>query len=222
VIARLRNGALLVVERSFGAGRVLAFLTTAAPVWNNWARNPSFVVAIQDLQAYLACRSGEEASLPVGSKLALELDPAEYRPQVRFVPPGDAALRVMVDAVPTGAGPLAVSFSETGAGGIYEVILTKTNGAEESRRFAFNVEPSEGDLEALAGRNLAQRLSGVKYDYHRAADFQYEVGEAGGGNLSQWLLVFLVVLLICEQILAWSASYHPPAHRRALAEGGVA
>ena len=31
VIARLRNGAPLVVERSFGKGRVVAFLTTAAP-----------------------------------------------------------------------------------------------------------------------------------------------------------------------------------------------
>ena len=33
----------LVVERRFGKGRVVAFLTTAAPTWNNWARvNPSF------------------------------------------------------------------------------------------------------------------------------------------------------------------------------------
>ena len=55
VIARLRNGAPLAVERTFGEGRVVAFTTTAAPVWNNWAaNNPSFVVAIQELQAYLA------------------------------------------------------------------------------------------------------------------------------------------------------------------------
>ncbi len=43
---------------SFGKGRVVAFLTTAAPTWNNWARNPSFVVAMQDLQAYLSQRPG--------------------------------------------------------------------------------------------------------------------------------------------------------------------
>ena len=64
VIARLRNGAPLAVERRFGQGRVVAFLTTAAPVWNNWARNnPSFVVAMQELQAYLAAR---ESARPAG------------------------------------------------------------------------------------------------------------------------------------------------------------
>ena len=62
VAARLRNGAPLVVERSFGKGRVVAFLTTAAPAWNNWARNPSFVVAVQDLQAYLVAAAGRRAS----------------------------------------------------------------------------------------------------------------------------------------------------------------
>ena len=58
VAAHLRNGAPLVVGRQFGKGRVMAFLTTAAPTWNNWARNPSFVVAMQDLQAYLSERPG--------------------------------------------------------------------------------------------------------------------------------------------------------------------
>ena len=41
----------LVVEHSFGKGRVMAFLTTAAPTWNNWAGNPGFVVVMQDLEA---------------------------------------------------------------------------------------------------------------------------------------------------------------------------
>ena len=77
VPARFRNGAPLVVERRFGKGRVVAFLTTAAPTWNNWARNPSFVVVVQDLQAYLSQRSGdEEQSRLVGSPLELRLDPA--------------------------------------------------------------------------------------------------------------------------------------------------
>jgi len=231
VIARLRNGAPLVVERSFGAGRVVAFLTTAAPVWNNWARNPSFVVAVQDLQAYLAHRGSDDLSHQVGSKLELALDPAAYEPKVRFVPPrgdasrekGGAAPEATVDAVPTAGGLLTASFSETGTSGVYEAILAKTNGAGESRRFAVNVEPSEGNLEALlSGRDLTTRLSGVKYDYRRAADFQYEAGDAEGGNLSQWLLAFLVLLLICEQIVAWWASYHPAARRRALPTGGVA
>ena len=61
IIARLRNGAPFAVEREFGAGRVVAMLSTAAPQWNNWGRNPSFVVAVLEMQAHLD-RRGATAS----------------------------------------------------------------------------------------------------------------------------------------------------------------
>ena len=55
VIARLRNGAPLAIDKKLGDGRVMAFLTTAAPQWNNWARdNPSYVVTMLELQSYLS------------------------------------------------------------------------------------------------------------------------------------------------------------------------
>ena len=54
ILARLRNGDPLTVEKRFGDGRVIAFLTTMSPEWNNWAHDPSFVVAALKLQAYLA------------------------------------------------------------------------------------------------------------------------------------------------------------------------
>ena len=39
----------------FGFGfLVVAFLTTAAPDWNNWANDPSFVVMLLQLQSFLA------------------------------------------------------------------------------------------------------------------------------------------------------------------------
>ena len=42
-----------------------------------------------------------------------------------------------------------------------------------------------------------------------------------GINLSQNLLYALIVLLIAEQVLAYSASYHPPAAHRFAAKGGT-
>ena len=50
-----------------------------------------------------------------------------------------------------------------------------------------------------------------------------QVGEQAGYNLGQSLLYLLVALLIGEQILAWSASYHPPgaAPRRRPLPGGL-
>ena len=222
VAARLRNGAPLVVERRFGKGRVVAFLTTAAPVWNNWARNPSFVVTLQDLQAYLSQSSGGEASRLVGLPLELTLNPATYQPEVRFVSPetGQRATTA-ANAVLAAEGTWAVALSETDRSGFYEARLTRTDGTTETRRYALNVDAAEGDLTALDAQQLAARLGGVKYRYAQAATLQATAGEPTGYNLRDALLYGLVLLLLGEQILAWSASYHLVG-RRSATEGGAA
>ena len=66
VLARLRNGQPLCIEKRFGDGRIVAFLTTVTPDWNNWARDPSFVVVLLDLQSYLGSRRRQEFPRLVG------------------------------------------------------------------------------------------------------------------------------------------------------------
>jgi hypothetical protein len=106
---------------------------------------------------------------------------------------------------------LTALFSDTSSSGVYEAQLTTTDNANEVRRFAVNVEAEEGDLAAIDRDRLAARLEGVRYDYRRAGDFQFAPHELAGSNLSDWLLYLLVFGLIGEQLLAYSASYHPPA-----------
>jgi hypothetical protein len=229
VLARLRNGAPLVAARSFGRGQVVAFLTSAAPVWNNWARNPSFVVAMLNLQAHLSGRPGAGGSRRVGAPLEVKLDPALYQPQVRFNPPArdvsaytaeDALLPVGVDAVRAGDGQLSATLPGTDRAGFYQARLTRTGGKVELRHYAVNVDAAEGDLRMLAGPDLATRLQPeVKYEFFPAAAFEMAVGEESGHNLQDALLALLVLLLIGEQVLAWSASYHPPAGAKAAAVG---
>jgi hypothetical protein len=89
------------------------------------------------------------------------------------------------------------------------------------RSYAFNVDPTEGNLAALGGEQLAPRLEGVKYQYDQAAAFQSATSDLGGFNLSEAILYGLVLLLVGEQILAWSASYHV-GPRRSPAPGGTA
>ena len=211
VIARLRNGAPLAVERNFGEGRVVALLTTAAPTWNNWARNnPSFVVAMLEMQAFLASRPDADVSHVVGTPVELKLDPAQYDAAVRFAMPGEhATAAATIDAVPTPEGSLRVSLPATDFSGTYEAALARKDGTKEVRRYAFNVEAEEGDLKTLGGRELAERLQGIQYDYDQASLFEYAASELAGYNISEPLLYLLVLLLIGEQILAWSASYHP-------------
>jgi hypothetical protein len=215
ILARLRNNAPLVVEQKFGDGRVVAFLTSASPTWNNWAQNPSYVVVVQELQAYLSSVRPTQTSREVGTPLEVRLDPARYQPQVRFLPPGESQMGgLTADATPIRGG-LEVSFPDTDASGVYRLALNTTDSKVETRLFAFNVPPEEGDLKMLNGEQLADRLRGVRFEYQRAEDFQFDPTAEAGFNLGQAILYFLVVLLIGEQLLAYSISYHPPAARGA-------
>jgi hypothetical protein len=219
VLAKLRNGAPLAIEKKFGEGRVIAFLTSASPAWNNWSRNPG-VVAFLDLQAYLGAR-GAEPSRQVGSPLDVAFDPALYVPQVRFVAPQEAGgATASVDAV---AGPdkkLYAVLAETQSSGYYEALLTRNDNKPEERYYAYNVEPSEGRLAALDQTQMAERLKGLSYQFDRSAAFQSAQSDGSGYNLRDAILYALIVLLIGEQLLAYSASYHPAAPKL-FATGGA-
>jgi hypothetical protein len=226
VAAHLRNGAPLIVERTFGKGRVVAFLTTAAPTWNNWAGNPSFVVTVLELEAYLARQSADDRSRLVGSPLTLRLEEKTYgakEPEVRFTLPEDAASPItQVTASRTPDGTQTASLFNTDYSGFYEAQLARADGSLETRRFALNVDPEEGDLATIDGEQLAPRLEGVKYQYDSASLFQSASGDLAGYNLGEVILYGLVLLLIGEQILAWSASYHLARRVEPQAQGGAA
>ena len=247
IIAWLRNKSPLAAERRFGRGRVVAFLTTAAPVWNNWAReNPSYIVAMLELQAYLGGGRRPRESCLVGEPLRFPLDAGQYAAQVRFTKPpgrvesgearaesgestvnsetlnsqlstlnsrvpGDAHRTVVVDAPYAPDGKLAVVLDDTDASGMYEAALKLNKGGkEEVRHYAVNVDPAEGNLKTLWGPELAARLKDAECEFHQAATFRYASEERAGSNLSLALLFVLVGLLVGEQLLAYSASYHLP------------
>jgi len=228
VIARLRNRAPLAIERQFGAGRVVAFLTKASPLvtasgtWNNWGRNnPSFVVALLELEAYLAAGRQNAVSRSVGTPLELTFDPAKYQPKVRLQLPASAAGptaadSLIVDAVPAGAS-LVATLPAPEASGFYEAQLTAVDGEIETRSWAYNVAPEEGDLDHLDNADLAIRLDGLRIKYHDIRDLARDLEQLAGVNLGDNLMWFLVALLLGEQALAYVASYHPPARRGAQA-----
>ncbi|HZZ73824.1 MAG TPA: BatA domain-containing protein [Pirellulales bacterium] len=229
VIARTRNGAPLAVEHKFGEGRVVAFLTTAAPVWNNWGRdNPSFVVTMLQLQAYLSARP--EVVRLVGSPLTLKLDRAKYKAPFSLTPPNQGqqiALSYADDEAARAKPYFEVTISEdtTRASGFYELALPRLDQATEtveSQSLAYNVTPEEGDLRLLDEPQLRTQLKSLPFKYYTAAQLQFDSTNLAGVNLSRtWEYLFLLILLLLgEQVLAYSASYHPA--NRAMAKGLVA
>ena len=218
VLAVDADGSPLVVERTVGDGRLLVFLTTLAPDWNNWARQPTFPVMLLECQAFLDRDPPAQQSAQPGSHWTLPLATEAFLPSVQVVLPtaeGKSA-RVVRTAMPTPADPgrrtwnfPAPGRSDTDEAGIYTAWAQSVDGQWSAFRRAYTVEPLEGRTALTPPPALAEALSATGADIY---DFDApEVGgrDDGGLGWSRWLMGVLVVLLMGEQLLAYSASYHP-------------
>lgn len=220
VIASLRNRAPLVIEQPFGEGRVLLFTTTAAPDWNSWANDPTFVVIALKMQSYLARTPDSDQGVLVGAPLGVTLEAAKYKPEVKFVAPGARAdMRVVIERVATvnrdGMELQASIGGATGSGetqrsGLYEVWPTTIDGNLVPRRYAFNVDPREGELALVDSAAMLTKLAPAKAKFSHFDD-DVEGADDASSHFSLPLMGLLIALLIGEQLLAYSASYHPLA-----------
>lgn len=205
----LRSGAPLVVERPYGAGLAVAVLTTAAPTWNNWARgNPSWVVVMLELQSHLAAMRRKAESLEVGEMVRVELEPGLDVIDVDFVVPPDGA--VVHQTARDVDGRLSAALASTAAGA-YAARWKRLDGTERERVVAVNVAPEEGRLERVGRERLETALAGVPFRYDSAASLQPDSGALAGVSLVNPLLYLLLAVLVAEQLLSYSASYHTTA-----------
>jgi hypothetical protein len=206
----LRNGAALMVERPFGDGLVVGVLTTAAPVWNNWARgNPSWVVVLLELESHLARVRRRAAALEVGDAIVVRLEQGVDEIEVDFSLPPDGTL-VRQTAVAAPGGVLEARLPAAVEPGGYAARWRRLDGTEQERLFAVNVDPVEGRLERAGREPLDRTLAGVAFRYDRAESLQPQAGSLAGVSLVRPLLHMLLAVLVAEQLLALWASYHAP------------
>lgn len=219
--ANLRDQSPLVVEKAFGMGRVVVFLTTIAPTWNNWALDPSFVVVMLKLQAHLAAQQREVDRRLVATSLEVRLDSNQYREDVKyFVPTATPSERAEIERQatrPEASSTVltsAIGPRETALSGIYDALTTRINGGFESRRYALNVDTSESDLTQVDSQALVTALDPIKPRLIDAELYSGNLIDQSGFNRSLMLLGLLVALLVAEQLLSYTASYH-------LAQGAI-
>ncbi len=224
VLARLRNRKPLIVQRQFGDGRVVAFLTSVTPDWNNWALEPSFIVVALQLQSFISNRTVSEDRL-IGGPLQVQVDAQRYRPGITFVAP--VASRTAERQIEMTAKPVASDDSpllsavlgidpqtraldgQTDLSGIYEARLRSLDGLPNRRRYALNVNTIESDLTLPDEQQLRESMAPVQVVITDADQLLYETDTQAGYSWSYILLWVLIGMLLIEQILAYSASYHP-------------
>lgn len=225
-VASLRNRDPLMVDYPLGAGRVLIGLTSLDRRWSNWPQDPTFVVAALKMVGYLASFKLPETSRPAGTALRWDFSAQEMLPETRLVLP-PSSLRgvrpvVQINAVDIGENSLQADFGvdpdatsgdsnrALSSAGVFEWWGTSIQGETKIKNSARNTPGVEGETERVTPTDLARNLSGVKFNYRSALGGVSDVSLAGLSNRNMLLLGLLVALLLAEQYLAWSASYHLP------------
>ncbi|QGJ71907.1 Hypothetical protein PBC10988_36200 [Planctomycetales bacterium 10988] len=206
----------LVLDRPFGDGRVVSVMSSASTVWNNWARNPSYVLMLLEMQSYLAAPTEGTITRQVGQPLVVEWDAAEFFPELDIERFQEGALENSVELAGEAANDegdrLGVRYDSTFDPGIYSVALRPIDGSERSlKTFAYNVNPTEGNLQTVSSTQLATIMEGITYTFTRAGAFRGSDADGGDIKLYDLLLYWLVILLLLEQTFAYFQSYHPPA-----------
>ena len=221
VIARLRNKAPLVVEqpvrRRPRRGVPDEGLAARDPLgsWNNWGRNnPSFVVAMLEMQSYLSAARHPDTDALVGTPLAVPLDVRALFAAGPIHSAARAGRRRACRSTPRRreARAHAAMLSDTDASGVYEAQLTTTDGSAAGRAFrpqrrAGRRRPEEARRDAT-GRPARRRALRIP---RGAATSTTTPGSWPASNLGDSLLVILIAILLAEQVLAYACSYHPRA-----------
>lgn len=225
VLASLRDTQPLLLEHSFGKGKIVTCLTAAGPlmdpqgvVWTNWANGPgsfSFAVFQLELARQLVRSDRTLATLETGEPITMKLNQAYYEPDIEFVSPDDQihrmqATRTRSETSEDGQGPplSTVSYGETDEPGVYTVTLQTTEQEREIRLFATNVPAQEGDLQLMEDQMLLNELGpDVSIEIQEAGTFDWIRNDTPGSEVRWLLLILLALFCIGEQILASRLSY---------------
>ena len=232
VVARLHNQAPQLVERTYGNGRVVCYLTTLAPDWNNWGQDPSFVVTALKTHSYVTAVRRVDDTPVVGEPLNRQVSRENFQDKIVFFTPPqslDSSQRLEFErqAVRTSNdSPIAIArlgtvnstgerSLETDRSGVYESVAKLMDGKPVVERAAFNVDASEGDLTTVSVASLETSLAPVKVAIKAPKDFSQSSVSRPGGRAALLVMILLIIFLLAEQLLAYFASYHP-------ARGGTA
>ena len=228
-VATLRNGHPIILDHSIGEGRVLFGLTAFDRQWTNWPQDPTFVVAALKMVGYLSSFRAPDAARFAGTPMRWDFSSQEMLPEIQvFCPPpsgvGAKAL-LSLNASPIGESAFQASLNAQSNQGTDESIRaimsagnfewwgTSIQGERIVKNIARNVPPVEGETAKIALIDLNRALNGVKFVYKSSESLGANTALAGFANRNMLLMALLVALLLFEQWLAWSASYHLPSVR---------
>ncbi len=197
-----------IAEKAFGDGRVFALTTTIDKDWGSWPEDSSYLITMQELNRYMARKTGNEGSIVVGQPIRHPLDLTKYKLNVSISGPGADGTPIQPGPDPDQTGRADesqwfASYDEAAQRGFYELALTRTDGEPEKVLFAANVDVTEGNLKRVDQRLLRRDLGDAPVEIVRGSGLAGLVAEGAKGELWQYVLGALVIVLCMELALGW-------------------
>jgi hypothetical protein len=155
-IAHLASNDPIAFDRTYGKGRILAFLTTAGPKWNDWGVNPSVVIFHLELAKYIARENQTLDHRIVGEPIEVAFDPAEFLETVEITAPdahGQRVIRVKATRPTTEATPAATTGAAHASLGPETPGAGKAGGAPSANKTPAPVAPRGGTKPARGASN---------------------------------------------------------------------
>jgi hypothetical protein len=199
VVLRLSNGEPLMLERSFGQGRIIQVQTAFNDRWGSWVVWPSFLPMLHEM---VLSSMGGRASLRerlVGEPIERTL-PGTFDGTAAIILPESGR----VTLTPTAAAEPRVLFDRTEQAGFYQMTFGLTSLPSE--RYAVNPDPRESVLAKASPDSLKTELfGGAPFQYAtqwNPTQPQSEAGETSRSRIVRPLLAIVFALLIADLLLA--------------------
>jgi hypothetical protein len=194
VVARFSGDAPMLMDKSFGRGRVLLATTTLGGPWSELARSSLFLPLVQSAVRYLASGQEDEQTLMPHQPIEAHFTGALGERATIVQPDGT---REPVDLIQSDQRQL-VRFADTSRPGEYDVIVHTAKG-DQTESFIVQSPRDESDLTPLTPERwseLEHWLNFTRMDA-QSADLAATTADRRGGRE---LWVSLVALLLAAMV----------------------
>ena len=158
-----------IIERTFGAGRVLLLTTTADKEWNLWPDHPTYLPMLIEFAQHVARRGESARERLVGERIEIPIDPTQYESDAIVRTPAYPTLpEVAIQA--EGTDELRLIWEQTGVAGLYRFLLRRRDGSESVRMLAVNVDPKESDLTPAVENDLRRAFPRIPFEYFQGIE----------------------------------------------------
>ena len=211
------DGSPILAEKPYGDGRVLLFTTAADLEWSNFPHSILYVPLLQEAARYVVRRDPDIYTKTVGEPIVVRYEPKEMSSQVMVAPPaelGGAAVQI-ASAKDEATKQLLYRYDRTHLAGEYSVRMKTPQGDPFERIYAFNLDPSEGDLARADQKRI--EAAAPRSRFERGAEGADAAEGPDRAEFWRTLIIALIAVAAAETLLAWRFGHH--SAKRVEAEG---